>query len=438
MKYFIKIIIPFILVFCINRTFGQNYFSTVENVSGEWNKNWKFYKVIKLNETEGLTRINEPVDLEIDFSSGEINSPEKEIRVIEKDFRSGELVEVPSQVYNLPDGKYHTVFLANVSANSQKEYRIYFGNPVATVPNYKSDLKVFGIVPQSIAENDFYIVDMTHGESGSAANLCGQIRTITPKMGFDITFARKGGYLHYTPDCSRGRQSDGRIGVKFMNPPTKFYEIKGPMMYLVYREGIFTKDDEFVKFIMIYKFYTSVPYIISQAVVEILKPTDLRGLRNDELTFNSKIFTHSARKELDGAIVTKPFPIERIIDGKIINETDLTWPLKISANLPWLTFFNAEKGYGIASLHLDYQRLCQNGDIAPTLNEHQEIRVGQQSNYWSRMVINRGSVKISKGTKYLEKNAYLIYKIDPEITQMFRPVEKYYTMLKHPLLVTQN
>ncbi len=435
MKTFNKIIILFVLLVCTNRAFGQNYFPTVENVSGEWNKNWKFYKVVKLDETEGLTRINEPVDLEIDFSSGEIDSPEKEIRVIEKDFRSGDLVEIPSQVYILPDGKYHTAFLANVSANSQKEYRIYFGNPDAIEPNYESDLKVVGTVPQSIAENDFYIVDMTHGESGSAVNLCGQIRTITPKMGFNITFARRNGYVHYTPDCSRGIKSDGQVGAKYMNPPSNFYEVKGPIMYLVYRDGIFTEDDEFVKFTMIYKFYSSVPYIISQAVVEILKPTELRSLRTDELTFNSKIFTHNARKELDGNITTNPFPVERLVDGEIVNETDLTWPLSLPVNLPWLTFFNAEKGYGIASLHLDYQNLNQNGEIAPTLNERQQIRVGVQSNYWSRSLISGGPVNVAGGTKYTEKNAYLLYKIDPEITQMLAPVEKYYTLLKHPLLI---
>jgi len=435
MKYFNILIISVIFLLYPFTASGQNTFETFENTSGEWDSSWKFYKVVKLYENKGLSRVNEPIDFEVDFSADEIDSPEKEIRVVEKDFRSGELIEVPSQVYNLPGEMSHVVFLANVLANSRKKYRIYFGNPEATRPNYESDLKVYGEVPQSIAENDYYTIDMTSGSSGSALNKCGQIRTITPKMGFNVMFSRRGGYVHYTPDCSRRIKSDGNIGVKFMNPPSKSYEIRGPLLYLVYREGVFTKDEPFVKFIVIYRFYSSVPYVISQANVELLQTTNLSSLRNDELTFNSKIFTHNARKELNGSVVTKPFPIERLIDGENFNDTDLSWPLRLPVNLPWLTFFNAERGYGIASLHLDYQASGSNKESGLTLNERQEIRIGKQSNYWSRILVSRGSVKAPKGTHYIEKNAYLVYGIDPEISQRFRTVEEYYTMLKNPLKI---
>lgn len=435
-RNFQAVLVLSILFICSGKLFGQGNYTTFENSSGEWNKDWKFYKVFELKETNGLTRINEPVDVVLNFSPGKINSPENEIRVVEKDFRSGEFIEVPSQVYYLPgcEKELHVVFLANVVGNSEKEYRIYYGNPNASKPNYYSDLKVRGNAPQSIVENDFYIVDMSAGESGSALNRCGQVRTITPKPGFNVTFSRRDGYVHYTPDCSRMVKGE-RIGVKFMNPPTKCFEIKGPIMYLIHREGIFTEDEPFIKFTVIYKFYSSVPYIVSKTEIELLKTTELNSLRNDELTFNSKIFTHNAWKEFNEVITTKPFPIERIKEGNVVLETSLTWPLRIPANLPWITFFNAEKGYGIASIHLDYQKFGSGGEPGITQNERQEIRLGKRGNYWSRFIISGSPVSVPKGSKYTERNAYLVYKIDPEISQRFRPVEEYNTSLRNPLLI---
>jgi len=432
--------ILFLSVFIISSdvVFGQKISRTYKNSSGEWNKNWKFYKVVKLVDTEGLTRINEPVDIVLSFSVDEVFSPENEIRVVEKDFRSGEFIEVASQVYSLSksEGELHVVFLANVLASCEKEYRIYFGNPNAEKPYYKTDLKVRGNAPQSIVENDFYIIDMTSGTNGSALNKCGQIRTIAPKMGFNVLFSRRNGYIHFTPDCSRNVEEEN-IGVKFMNPPSKVFEVKGPVLYFVYREGVFTKKDRFIRFTVIYKFYSSIPYFISETKIELLETAKLRMLRNDEFTFNSKIFTHNAWKEFNEMIKTNPFPIEREINGEIILETDLSYPLWIPANLPWLTFFNAEKGYGIASIHLDYQKLGPTGSPGITQEEGQRIHIGgdRRGSCWSRFIISGEPIIVPKGSKYTEKIAYLLYRIDPEVSRRFKPLEKYNTILRNPLVI---
>jgi|GEM_PF-1169531 len=101
----------------------------------------EYTQVLLVKETVGISRVFEPVDYQMMFDDGKCLDAVKQIRVLTE---GG--VEIPSQVYNVT--KYNSgytkscniVFQANVTANSEAMYHIYYGNPDATMPTYPTDL----------------------------------------------------------------------------------------------------------------------------------------------------------------------------------------------------------------------------------------------------------------------------------------------------------
>ncbi|RLE65933.1 MAG: hypothetical protein DRJ47_03590 [Thermoprotei archaeon] len=119
-------------------------FSSSNLILGQPFSQWKYKYEVVLNESAGLDRRFEPVEIHLEFKEGEVQNASREIRVVTEDLAR----EIPSQVYNVwyyPSGyvkSCNVVFLANVSANEVKKYYILYGNPDATQPSYKTDLQV--------------------------------------------------------------------------------------------------------------------------------------------------------------------------------------------------------------------------------------------------------------------------------------------------------
>ncbi len=109
-----------------------------QSIKDWWNPDWGSRRVVVINETAGLNRVNEPTDVEIAFDPGKCLDPVKEVRVVQ--FDGSAWTEVPSQVYNVTmAGGYaqsaNVVFLANVSAYSSTTYQIYY-NAAVEAPTY--------------------------------------------------------------------------------------------------------------------------------------------------------------------------------------------------------------------------------------------------------------------------------------------------------------
>ena len=95
---------------------------------------------------------------------------------------------------------------------------------------------------------------------------------------------------------------------------------------------------------------------------------------------------------------------------------DLT-DLKMEADVPWIIFFNKEKGIGFAGIQLDYSN---SGIESPVrlLNPFFYITAGPWI-YWARGLSHtflssnmQQVVPVLKGNIFSEKWAYLIYEID--------------------------
>ena len=123
-----------------------------------WARGWKFFRVIHLDDTLGLERAAEPVELLLAFSSAQVTSLAREVRVAR--IVNGVLHEVPSQVYGeVRRGEVclaKILFLAGCAMHQRETFLVFHGNPDAELPAYPSDLETRGEGFALDIENDHY------------------------------------------------------------------------------------------------------------------------------------------------------------------------------------------------------------------------------------------------------------------------------------------
>ncbi len=125
-----------------------------------WDHAWAHRRAITLTEATGLARMNETVDLFVsatDFPG--LTNCAAELRVADVN-----RVEIPSQVDDVrTDGgslTCHLLFQASVNANSNRVYYVYYGNPLATLPAYSTDLTSSSAAGVVTVHNSFFDLDL--------------------------------------------------------------------------------------------------------------------------------------------------------------------------------------------------------------------------------------------------------------------------------------
>jgi hypothetical protein len=129
---------------------------------------------------------------------------------------------------------------------------------------------------------------------------------------------------------------------------------------------------------------------------------------------------------------------DTIIVYDVANMPDLT-DLKMDADVPWITFFNKEKGIGFAGIQLSYA----NAGIESSprlLNSFFYITAGPWV-YWARGLSHpflssnmQQVVPALKGNVFSEKWAYMVYEIDKN-NEPFTAILNWQKLLTHPLKI---
>ena len=104
-----------------------------------WDAAWRRHVEVQVQETVGLARIHEPVEVRLPSAGLSPERWRREARVVELP-GGGEL---PSQVLETPDKSAVLVaFQVGLRANEKRSYRIYFDNATAKDPTYETDLSL--------------------------------------------------------------------------------------------------------------------------------------------------------------------------------------------------------------------------------------------------------------------------------------------------------
>ena len=411
-----------------------------------FDKKWKNYKSLIISETAGINRINEPVEVLLAFYPDEAQQLSRDIRVVSVDPKTHELSEVVSQVYDIreflkeddlapdkngvptrktplwmPTVSARVAFLADVPAKTSRVFLVYYNNPDALMKQYKTDLRVQGEAPGLQIDNNVFSVEL-HSNSG-------HLDQITLKSKPDVPFFHRletNGAVHWNPD----------IYVP-PHPWTHTADWKPPRSVKTVAGSVIAKSEVWdsmrelpeVDASVRYEFYPGVPYFISSTCMRINETVNCLALRNAEMVFKRELITHAAWYDVIR---------DSIIVYDVANMPDLT-DLKMEADVPWIAFFNKEKGIGFAGIQLNYANA---GLESPTrlLNPYFYITAGPWI-YWARALSHpflssnmQQVVPVLKGNVFSEKWAYLVFETGKN-SDTFAPVLDWQKRLTHPLRI---
>lgn len=357
----------------------------------EWGRGWAYCKSVVLHETVGIARTREPVELKIGVQAEQVSDLTRELRVVSWDASERRLREIPSQVDHMKrmGSEVHAEasFLAEVPAHGAAYYFLFYGNPLAELPEYPSDLKVTGEGYGLDIASQHYVAKLSRQ--------CGQIERIicTYNHGMELYAGGKGhgeppgiDWGHDYVDEGNFQKMRLRNGFECPN-----YEItRGPVSVRVRRWGfpyspvhpLYTPAKMHMD--LTYSFYSGLPYFFKHGTMETVQDLRIEAMRDDEWVFTGYSYTRMLWIDRQGKLHEGEVP------GEEINEI---WGVG---------FYNETSRDVFIALRLEHSAVGMNlphsGPPTMHYNHHGQL--------WSRYP--SGPADLKKGTKVLQKNAYLV------------------------------
>jgi hypothetical protein len=422
---------------------------------GYWDPHWKNYLALVVAEESGVERSNFPVQATIGIFANYLRSGH-EIRVVKAE-RAGNDVsyaEIPSQVYDLitwsdakvlaaeekdeqtgrPIIRYHPTtslsiaFLANFKPNEKATYLVFYNNPEAPQPAYSTDLKILGAgaglpIGKTI-ENSFYKVTLNKKS--------GVIYEITEKSSKTLLEHKleTNGSIHWNP-CLYSPPHTWTHTSDWENPP--YVEVNGPIFYSIriaaplpfYPQALCS---------VTYHFYANVPFILVRTTIDITENMFVQALRNGEIVFNKKVFKNVGYKTVDGRVESIDLSRTRMHPDHVVS---------LRPDIPWVTFYNQDKGVAFANLYLDLAMTNVEGGEASAQQPFVYIQNGPWYYLARGMVYSFGTnnqtrmLPVRKGSVYAERVAFYPFSFKREQGYSAQ-TDALFNMLKHPLSIQES
>lgn len=284
-----------------------------------------------------------------------------------------------------------------------------------------SDLSMTGAGVELRVANKYFVADLTRSDGAEPkSHASGQLRELLIKMGFNQLLTNAEDRVHWAPNFKRPELEFYTTIAHWENPALNLVE-QGRYLLRTIRQDV-APDHPEILLTAVYKFYANVPYFKFYSGMEMVAEVWLELLRNDEMTTDS-MFTHVAFERPSG----------EIIEVRLDERHALLQRQPIEADAPWLCFYNLEKGFAFGSIRLKYDCANQYGVPAPTYLPHTQIGAWLDRRYWNRRLIHDHLTFIPKGSRYVEENAYLVFRIGER--DRLEEIKKLARQLRNPIRV---
>ncbi len=366
---------------------------------------------IVVSETEGLNRplayINTTLSLGRELLANEM------LVAIDPEDGSTILMDVKRSVESKNPFEYAVIFPVQMEANQTKKIKLQINKKEST--SFPVDIVLSE--DNLEVENSYYKATFSSEDDQRG----GQINGIYLKNFKNQVLKRSHIAMHWAPNFSKS-SSELYFNLEDLQTDSKHHiEIE---KYRVVKERSGITDS--VPEILIegrYEFYDKLPYFLFESSMTVQREVELNLLRNDEMTMDS-LFTHLAYTKEDGTITHL---------NLYSDELDVLEENHVSDDAEWLAFYNLDKGYGFGSIRLEYNNTNVNGEPSPTHNPYTKItKSSNNGRYWNR-VLSDTIQRFPVGSRYYEKNAYLIFSVNEENPD--KEIREFAQRLKHPLLV---
>ncbi len=418
---------------------------------GYWDPAWKNYLSLVLSEEHGFERTGYPVHATVGILANYMRSPD-EIRVVRAERKGAAIVykEIPSQVYDVatwndpkilaieekdaktgervlryhPTTSFSVAFLADLKAGEKATYLVFYNNPTARKPVYKTDLSVKkGKDLGRTIENAFYTIVLQE-KSG----VIYEIVEKTTKIQLEHKLETNGA-IHWNPDVYAPPHAWYHSS-DWSNPAAT--EVSGPVFYSLNLKGSLP----FPKGIDIglrYHFYAGSPVVMVESVTDIRDDLFVMALRNAEVVFNAAVFTKAAFKR-DGKTEILDFAASKMHPAHAA---------VLRPDTPWVSLFDEAKGIGFAALYLDLATPNLNGGQASLQQPYIYIQHGLWFYVSRGFVYSFGSnnqtrmLPVKAGSVYYDRNAWIAFPY-PRKEALGDYLDRQFNGLKYPLAVSED
>jgi metal-sulfur cluster biosynthetic enzyme len=277
-----------------------------------WGRGWKYCKALNLDETAGLVRPPEPVEVLLSCPADQAVSLAREVRVAQVT-ADGLLKEVPCQTYGEvrrgTERLARVLFLASGPARQRQTYLFFYGNPDAELPAYPTDLQTRGEGVALDVENDCFRAVLSH-QTGQLERL-----TIKREHGLELYAGGEGHGEAPGIDWAHDYVAAGKfqkLRITLWETCPDYEVVRGPLCTIVRRWGfphspvhpVFSPSRLNVD--IEYRFYAGLPWFLKSGSMQAVKTFEAAALRDDEWVFTGQPFTEILWMSADGKLCSGP------------------------------------------------------------------------------------------------------------------------------------
>ncbi|MDN5211741.1 hypothetical protein QQ020_06755 [Fulvivirgaceae bacterium BMA12] len=369
-----------------------------------------------VTETAGIGRDLEYITVAL--NAGEISPVSLREAEKESGLIAGQLLKAKKD----SSGKFllEYIFPVTVGAHESKKFEIVFleGDPP------QEGLITHGTGLELKLENTHFIADLTSTKATAENGLePGQVAGLVLKQFNNQLLERSHIDMHWAPSFRKEGLSYKTLG--HVRPDSVFVNSEGPYLSTIFRKGN-VKQYEEICVTGTYQFFAGLPYFTFSSEMLMEDDVALTLLRNDEMTMDS-LFTHLMFPGDNGEI--------REIELYASNTIEDLDRDRIPDDVNWLCFYHTDLKYALGSIRIAYDNTNMNGGQSPTFQKHTKISAGVNGGrYWNRRLIHEEKTLVPKGSRYIEKNAYLVFAVNSKDPSA--QIRDYFQRISNPLKVT--
>jgi len=371
---------------------------------------------VVVTEPVGVQRETEYIELSLQCDDSLLNSTHEIFA-----FDEASDLTISCQLFDVrsSDGKsaFSVVFPVLLRAHETRTFQLRTF-PVG-LEKGNSDLTLEGEGTELRVANSFYAADLTRSDQAEPkSHPSGQIRELLIKMSFNQLLTNGEDRVHWAPNFKRPELEYYTTIAHWQNPKINQVE-HGQFLVRTARQDWAPNHPE-ILLTAVYKFYANLPYFRFYSSMEMKQDVWLELLRNDEMTMDS-MFTHLAFQRPSGEVV----------EVEIEKRHALLQAHPIEDDAPWLCFYHIDKGFAFGTIRLKYDNTNEFGGPSLTYQPHTQIGQWLDRRYWNRRLIHDRLTFVPKGSRYVEENAYLVFRIG-DVSRL-EEIQKWTKVLRNPV-----
>ena len=320
-------------------------------------KGWNLEKTLLISN-KGSARACEFVDVRIPLDARYAGNLENDVRVVLKSDWDYIVRELPSQVYQVErEGDVaacRVAFVMDVPANEMQRIGIYYDNPDASAPEYRSPLQMNGGALGGTIETPLHIVSLDEA-SGQIRNFIFNMRQPS-KDAKPMSASER--LQEHAAVVFAVRDDAGNVRAEYASPaqwndPEIVEDVRGPLFVKLVRRAKLAwpgcpEPERCPELQVGYRFFAHQPFFLVHTRLTFIEDTEVFGVRVGGMSVESGTYSHYTFRPV--TLTLPETDVEEmghiLIDPEYTNDLPLgsAFSSLIPYDIAWHAFIRVRKG----------------------------------------------------------------------------------------------